>query len=378
MAAEKELEKEHIGVKVWDDLDPVHIRVKPKREPEIWTPPSELTPGIGELETYIALSVARNALRERIRPLDRSQESETLPGIDQLIGPSESPGALTQSPGFLDAFYEQFTRNRMIESEPADQYVTALYLLGDIELYKLAEHLPEVIPRTVKVTLNAEELKEETYQMSYEMYRRCKEARVFEADFLGSRHAKSIKLITDLLEGTDASKWANAWGGAKLFVDQRVAPDMLSFIATKDAEPYKDNVYVKELMALAAKSRPKAQTEYYNQFDDSFDYRYHDIDGIHSARAHSHSLQFDGHNHYRHNQQLISGEHNDLSGSPLLIGGIVGASSIVIIMLIFCLGLAFGMVIYWGFAQKRALKMKRKKEEMRWMDDEDRNEVIIS
>eukprot|EP01083_Nonionella_stella_P255495 876877_1 len=40
------------------------------------------------------------------------------------------------------------------------------------------------------------------------------------------------------------------------------------------------------------------------------------------------------------------------SGSPLLIGGIVGASTIVVIMLVFCLGLTFGMVIYWGYSQK--------------------------
>eukprot|EP01084_Bolivina_argentea_P029777 55260_1 len=35
--------------------------------------------------------------------------------------------------------------------------------------------------------------------------------------------------------------------------------------------------------------------------------------------------------------------------------GVVGASAVVIIMLIFCLGLAFGMVIYWGYSQKRVL-----------------------
>eukprot|EP01083_Nonionella_stella_P035621 97165_1 len=65
------------------------------------------------------------------------------------------------------------------------------------------------------------------------------------------------------------------------------------------------------------------------------------------------------------------------SGSSLLIGGVAGASAVVIIMLIFCLGLAFGMIIYWGCSQKRALDVQRKKGEMRnWIDDdEDRNEV---
>eukprot|EP01083_Nonionella_stella_P317485 1156285_1 len=47
---------------------------------------------------------------------------------------------------------------------------------------------------------------------------------------------------------------------------------------------------------------------------------------------------------------VISGEYTDVSrsGSSLLIGGVFGASAVVIIMLIFCLGLAFGMIIYWG------------------------------
>eukprot|EP01083_Nonionella_stella_P293949 999502_1 len=88
----------------------------------------------------------------------------------------------------------------------------------------------------------------------------------------------------------------------------------------------------------------KAQSGSYNEldlFDDSFDYQYHDRIG--SGR----SLPFDDLNRY---QPLISEEYNDVSGSgsPLLIGGVVGASAVVIIMLIFCLGLAFGMIIYWG------------------------------
>eukprot|EP01083_Nonionella_stella_P102868 293137_1 len=104
----------------------------------------------------------------------------------------------------------------------------------------------------------------------------------------------------------------------------------------------------------------KAQSGFYNEldlFDDSFDYQYHDRIG--SGR----SLPFDDHNRY---QPLISEEYNDVSGSgsPLLIGGVVGASAVVIIMLIFCLGLAFGMIIYWGCTQKKALEKKRNKEEM--------------
>eukprot|EP01083_Nonionella_stella_P106052 305491_1 len=102
-----------------------------------------------------------------------------------------------------------------------------------------------------------------------------------------------------------------------------------------------------------------AKFDYYNElnvmFDDSFDYQHHG--DIHSV----HSLPFD--------------DYKPGSESSLLIGGVVGGSAVVIIMLIFCLGLAFGMIIYWGYSQKRALDVKRKKEEMGWIDDEERNEV---
>eukprot|EP01083_Nonionella_stella_P000479 1357_1 len=97
---------------------------------------------------------------------------------------------------------------------------------------------------------------------------------------------------------------------------------------------------------------------------------------------------FDGSSHYQyqpfddHNRHmsLISGEYHGIgapgSESSLLIGGVVGASSVVIIMLIFCLGLAFGMIIYWGYSQKRALDVQKKKGEMRnWIDDENNEEV---
>eukprot|EP01083_Nonionella_stella_P139800 427232_1 len=111
-----------------------------------------------------------------------------------------------------------------------------------------------------------------------------------------------------------------------------------------------------------SKRLDKAHSGYYNEmngllnvFDDSFPYQ-HD----HSV----HSLSFD------HRNNDVSG-----SGSPLLIGGVIGASSVIIIMLIFCLGLAFGLAIYWGYSQKRALQRKRTKEEIRWIEDENRNEV---
>eukprot|EP01083_Nonionella_stella_P156854 508412_1 len=110
---------------------------------------------------------------------------------------------------------------------------------------------------------------------------------------------------------------------------------------TKPTDNLKTYLEANELYTFTVGLKP-AYSEYYNQlgaFDDSFRYlRDHD-DDIRSAHA----------------PPLLNGEYNDVSGSgsPLLIGGVVGASAVVIIMLIFCLGLAFGMVIYWGYTQKR-------------------------
>eukprot|EP01083_Nonionella_stella_P216310 777724_1 len=114
--------------------------------------------------------------------------------------------------------------------------------------------------------------------------------------------------------------------------------------------------------ALAAMSA-KAKSDYYNEFnvfDDSLRYQYQGIDS-------AHSLPFHGRNHYH---PLISGEYNDASGSEssLLIGGVFGASAVVVIMMIFCIGLACGMLTYWGYSQKKALE-ERKKEDWRQSDN---------
>eukprot|EP01083_Nonionella_stella_P128039 387868_1 len=122
-----------------------------------------------------------------------------------------------------------------------------------------------------------------------------------------------------------------------------------------DKKKHEDEARAKSELAHARDVREgsrrsrRANSEYYNEldvFDDSFRYPHH-----------SH-LPFDDRNHY---QPRISGQYNDVSdsGSSLLIGGVVGASGIVIIMLIFCLGLSFGMIIYWGYSQKRTLDVKR-------------------
>eukprot|EP01083_Nonionella_stella_P150998 482001_1 len=100
----------------------------------------------------------------------------------------------------------------------------------------------------------------------------------------------------------------------------------------------------------------------FNVFDDSFRYQHYDGTQSYSSQP-----------FYDRNQ--YPGEYNDASGSgsPMLIGGVVGASAVAVIILIFCIGLACGIVIYWGFTQKMALNEKKEKEEMSWIDND--NEV---
>eukprot|EP01083_Nonionella_stella_P255836 877575_1 len=84
----------------------------------------------------------------------------------------------------------------------------------------------------------------------------------------------------------------------------------------------------------------------------------HELNGFHSLRIADH----------KHYQPLIRGEYVDTdasgSGSSLIIGGVVGASATVIIVLVFCLGLAFGMIIYGGYSRKRALDVKRRNTQL--------------
>eukprot|EP01083_Nonionella_stella_P105980 305196_1 len=95
-------------------------------------------------------------------------------------------------------------------------------------------------------------------------------------------------------------------------------------------------------------------------------------DDIHSA----HSFQFDDPNHY---DPLIGEQYNNIprSGSPLLVGGVVGASAIIAILMIFCLDLACGMILYLRCTRKKASNPKRTEKGMVFIEvpteDEDDN-----
>eukprot|EP01083_Nonionella_stella_P096174 270283_1 len=99
-------------------------------------------------------------------------------------------------------------------------------------------------------------------------------------------------------------------------------------------------------------------------YDDKHYAQYGDYENQFSG----HSLPFDSRNHYH---PLHSGQYNDVHGSEsaLLFGGVVGASAVAVILMIFCLGLVFGMAIYWGYSQKRKMDVKRRKDEMCWIHD---------
>eukprot|EP01083_Nonionella_stella_P056423 148566_1 len=137
-------------------------------------------------------------------------------------------------------------------------------------------------------------------------------------------------------------------------------------VALSAIEKAKQEVLSKEYAELRDILSALAKSEYYNElnvFDDSLRLNQH-YDSIHSSS----SLPVYDRNHF---QSLNSGEYHDVSGSSMLIGGVVGASAVVVIMLIFCVGLACGMLIYWGLSQKKALDEKRKRKEMRWIDNDD-------
>eukprot|EP01083_Nonionella_stella_P052100 138374_1 len=103
-----------------------------------------------------------------------------------------------------------------------------------------------------------------------------------------------------------------------------------------------------------------AYSNYYNNldyplfFDDSAHYHY----GINVGLNHIHS-----HSHVH--SQDESGEY--MNG--FIVGGMIGSGSILVIVLIFCIGLALGLVICFGYQRRKELK-QRKEEEVNWRDQD--------
>eukprot|EP01083_Nonionella_stella_P223597 796720_1 len=174
---------------------------------------------------------------------------------------------------------------------------------------------------------------------------------------LGSRKASSVKKDWDYIHRDCVDEDTRA--GIKTQKEAEMAH------LKKVTGNYEDHIKIVMKKAADAKAKAKAHVGVWNRYNDYApdlshrDNQYSPISRWNDVGI-GHSLSFD---------PLFSDHHSDVSrsDSSLLIGGAVGASAIVIIVLIFCLGLAFGMIVYWGYSQKRTLDVKRKKEEMRWI-----------
>eukprot|EP01083_Nonionella_stella_P159618 520841_1 len=92
-----------------------------------------------------------------------------------------------------------------------------------------------------------------------------------------------------------------------------------------------------------------ARSDYYNNldyqslFDDSAPPIHHYESGLQLAQVHSN-------------------DHYDLDGeyyNGLLLGGVIGGGSVVMILVIFCIGVAFGMVICFGYQTKKELEERK-------------------
>eukprot|EP01083_Nonionella_stella_P160986 526755_1 len=87
-------------------------------------------------------------------------------------------------------------------------------------------------------------------------------------------------------------------------------------------------------------------------------------------------------------QATIDGENNNReieSSSPFIIRDshkhgywnvlMIGGFGCTIIVVVFCVGIVFGVAINWGYTQKTALNQQRKRKKMRWLDDQNNDEV---
>eukprot|EP01083_Nonionella_stella_P082938 229131_1 len=68
---------------------------------------------------------------------------------------------------------------------------------------------------------------------------------------------------------------------------------------------------------------------------------------------------------------IIRDSHEHGYWNALMIGGFACA----IIVVVFCVGIAFGVVINWGYTQKKVLDQQKKRKQMHWLDDQNNDEV---
>eukprot|EP01083_Nonionella_stella_P140863 432900_1 len=178
-------------------------------------------------------------------------------------------------------------------------------------------------------------------------------------------HDNGIWKETDISETgtTDLRKTINGVEGLKYVngILREISQDTHSqrYIAfTKDEGESNRKIYYSGYKDPSTETHPSALSHsgYYNNldyrslFDDSAPPIHHYENGLQLAQVHS-------------NQHYEDGEYYN----GLILGGVIGGGSIVAILVVFCVGLAFGMLICFGYQQKKALE-ERKKED--WRQDD--------
>eukprot|EP01083_Nonionella_stella_P283407 964642_1 len=185
----------------------------------------------------------------------------------------------------LDKFFKDFRTFKISAEYSSSCYgpcENAIQLLKDIQTLKLAQ-------RAIEFGIDKDALEAAKNEMDNAMVGKYKEDedKVLDHEYL-DLSTMAFGMIERRIDGTDMKQRALAWDAITGYLIKKL--DLKQFLTKKGVTS--DNYIVQELIAKGK----KAKSGYYNEleglFDDSFDYRYHDI---HSA----HSLPFDDHSHYQ-------------------------------------------------------------------------------
>eukprot|EP01083_Nonionella_stella_P000901 2569_1 len=60
----------------------------------------------------------------------------------------------------------------------------------------------------------------------------------------------------------------------------------------------------------------------------------------------------------------------------LVLGGVIGSSAVIVVMLVFYIGFTFGLVVYWGYIQKKALDASKDKDVHMYHQADDQHNIL--